>query len=203
VAPAARQGGTANPPSGEVCLARRLNAPLGRGPPHLRAQRPLRRGPPRSRAPACSHRPRSCPRVQAFNALTPQDARHDPDTPRNHAPVLFHRLPGEGLPRHCVTLCDETGVSPVYCTTYSCTADAPSPRRGADGTLEYFFRDYTGLRCDVRPAGAVFPIAVSPVRSSPPLQRHAGHCDDIPDVVGAHGDGTSPRLPPRRVRTPR
>jgi hypothetical protein len=71
----------------------------------------------------------------------------------------------------------------------------PSPRRGAGGTLESFSRDYIGLRLDVRPAGAVFPVAVSPVRPSPPLQCHAGHCDDIPDVVGTHGDGTSPCLP--------
>jgi hypothetical protein len=27
--------------------------------------------------------------------------------------MLFHRLPGEGHPRHCVALCDEAGVSPV------------------------------------------------------------------------------------------
>jgi hypothetical protein len=26
---------------------------------------------------------------------------------------LFHRLPGEGHPRHCLALCDEAGVSPV------------------------------------------------------------------------------------------
>jgi 3,4-dihydroxy-2-butanone 4-phosphate synthase len=27
--------------------------------------------------------------------------------------VLFHRLPRQGHPRHCVTLCGEAGVSPV------------------------------------------------------------------------------------------
>jgi hypothetical protein len=63
---------------------------------------------------------------------------------------------------------------------------------GASGTLECFSRDYTWLLHDVRLAGAVFPIAVSPVRPSPPLQRHTGHCDDIPDTVGVRGDGTSP-----------
>jgi hypothetical protein len=80
-------------------------------------------------------------------------------------------------------------------------ANAPSPQRGAGGTLKYLFRDYTGLRRDVRPAGAVFPVSVSPVRPSPPLQRHAGHCDDISDAVGVHGDGASPRPPLCRVRT--
>jgi hypothetical protein len=69
---------------------------------------------PRSDAlPGWPSHPRSCPRLRAFNALTPQDARHDPDTPGNHAPVLLHRLPREGHPCHCVALCGEAGVSPV------------------------------------------------------------------------------------------
>jgi hypothetical protein len=81
--------------------------------------------------------------------------------------------------------------------------NVPSPRRGGgSGTLECFSRDFTGLHRDVAPAGAVFPVAVSPVRPSPPLQRHAGHYDDIPDAVGAHGDGTSPCLTLCLVRIP-
>jgi hypothetical protein len=62
----------------------------------------------------------------------------------------------------------------------------------AGSTLEYLFRDYTGPRYDVGPAGSVIPIAVNPVRSSLPLQRHAGHCDDIPDAVGVRRDKMSP-----------
>jgi hypothetical protein len=86
-------------PSGEVRLARGLNTPSGevrlaRGHLHARS-------------------PRSCPRVPAFNAPTPQDAHHDPNMPGNRVPVLFHRLPGGGHPRHCVALCDEAGVSSV------------------------------------------------------------------------------------------
>jgi hypothetical protein len=50
--------------------------------------------------------------------------------------------------------------------------------------------------------GAAIPVAVSPVRPSPPLQRHAGYYNDIPDAVGVHGDGTSPCLPLCLVRTP-
>jgi hypothetical protein len=138
VAPVARQGGTADDPSGGVRLARGLAAPTKRNPPRSRPQRPLRRGLPRSRARSSlgrgpprsraqhplgedrlarghlyARRPRSCPRVRAFNAPTPQDARHDPDTPGNRVPVLFHRLPGGRHPRRCVALCDEAGVSPV------------------------------------------------------------------------------------------
>jgi hypothetical protein len=178
---------------------RHSGTPLESGLPRSRAQRPLRRGPPRSRAqrpldevrPARGHlhalRPRSCPRVWAFNALTPQDARHDRDTPGNRVPALFHRLPGGGHPRHCVTLCDETRVSPVTLCRQPRTVNTSSPRRGAGGTLEYLFRDYAGPRRDVRPAGAVFPVAVNPVRPSPPLPHHTGHCDDIPMLLECTG----------------
>jgi hypothetical protein len=39
--------------------------------------------------------------------------RHDSDAPGNHVPVLFHRLPGGGHPRHCGTLCGEASASPA------------------------------------------------------------------------------------------
>jgi hypothetical protein len=57
---------------------------------------------------------------------------------------------------------------------------------------ECFFYNYTKLRHDVKPVGTVFSVAVNPVGPSPPLQRHAGYNDEIPNVVGAHGDRTSP-----------
>jgi hypothetical protein len=75
-------------PSCEVRLARGLSTPSGgvcfaRGRPH-----------------ACSY-----PRVRAFNALTPQDAHHDSNTPGNHAPVLFCQLPrGNPSPPLCSTV---------------------------------------------------------------------------------------------------
>jgi hypothetical protein len=132
-----RLGGTAERPSSKVRLARGLRAPSGgvrlarglnaprAGSASLEGSTPPRRGPPRSRAQrpldedrlARGHlhtrRPRSCPRVRAFNALTSQDAHHDPDTPGDRVPALFHQLPGEGHPRHCVAMCDEASVSPV------------------------------------------------------------------------------------------
>jgi hypothetical protein len=61
------------------------------------------------------------------------------------------------------------------------------PRRGD----KYFFHVYTGLHRDVRPVGTVFPVAIGPVRPSPPLQHHSGHCSAIPDAVKAHRDRTS------------
>jgi hypothetical protein len=50
--------------------------------------------------------------------------------------------------------------------------------------------------------GKAIPVVVSPVRPSPSLQRHAAHCNDIPDTVGAHGDRTSPCLALCLVWTP-
>jgi hypothetical protein len=92
--------------------------------------------------------------------------------------------------------------APRHSAAYFRTANALSPRRGADGTLECFFYDYAGLRRDVRPVGTVLSVTISPVRPSLPLQRHAGHCDDIPDAIRSHGDRTSPRPPLSLVRTP-
>jgi hypothetical protein len=77
--------------------------------------------------------------------------------------------------------------TPRHCAAYSRTANAPSPRRGAGGTLECLFRDYTGPRRDIRTAGAVLPVAVSPVRPSPPLLHHAEHCEDIPMLLECTG----------------
>jgi hypothetical protein len=77
--------------------------------------------------------------------------------------------------------------APWRCAAYPHTPNASSPRRGAGGTLECLFRDYTGPRRDVRPARAVFPVAVNPVRPSPPLPRHAEHCDNIPMLLECTG----------------
>jgi hypothetical protein len=123
VAPTARQGGTVDAPSGEVRLARGLNAPSGRihlargintpsgevllarglnapsGEVRLAREPSAPSGEVRlARGHLRARRHRSCPRLQALNALTPQDERHDPDTPGNHAPALFHRLPGKAIP---------------------------------------------------------------------------------------------------------
>jgi hypothetical protein len=67
------------------------------------------------------------------------------------------------------------------------TANTPRPRRGAGDTLEYLLRAYTGPRRDVRPAGSVIPVAVDPVRPSPPLPHHARHCGDTPTLLGRTG----------------
>jgi hypothetical protein len=109
---AARQGGTTERPLERGLPRSRAECPLGWGPPRSRAARPLGWGLPRSRAPSSTAPPLLLTRA-GINALTPQDARHDPDAPGNHASALLHRIPEEGHPRHCVTLCGEAGVSSV------------------------------------------------------------------------------------------
>jgi hypothetical protein len=97
--------------------------------------------------------------------------------------------------------CQLRGIVPptfVRLTRRALEGGTAEPSNGG----ECFFYDYTGLHRDVRPAGTVFSVAISPMRPSPPLQRHAGHCDDIPDAVEAREDGTSPRPPLCLVRPP-
>jgi hypothetical protein len=98
-----------NAPSGRVRLARGLSAPSG----GVRLARGLNTPSARtvSLEGTCTHVVRAPAPVRAFNALTPQDPRHNPDTPRNRVPALFHRLPGGGHPRHYVALCNEARVS--------------------------------------------------------------------------------------------
>jgi hypothetical protein len=80
--------------------------------------------------------------------------------------------------------CAKRSVSALWhCAGHFCVANTSSPRRGAAEPSkggECFFYDYTGLRHDVRPARTVFSIAVSPVRPSPPLQRH---CNATPGTA--------------------
>jgi hypothetical protein len=134
---------------------------------------------------------------EPFNALTPAGLRHDPDAPGNHALALFHRTPGvRPSPPLYGTVrrgwCQLRGtVSPTFLrlTRRALEGGRRNPRRGD----KYFFHVYTGLHREVRPAGTIFSIAISPVRPSPPLQRHSVHCSVIPDAVKVHGDRTSPR----------
>jgi hypothetical protein len=58
---------------------------------------------------------------------------------------------------------------------------------GASDTLEFLLCAHAGPRHDVRPAGSVIPVTVRPVRPSPPLLHHAGHCGDIPTLLGRAG----------------
>jgi hypothetical protein len=131
--------------------------------------------------------------VRAFNTLTRLGI-----TPRCCSTDSL----GEAIPATVYPRAVRPVSAPRHCAAYHCMANAPSPQRGGGGTLECSFRDYTGLRHDVGPAGAAIPVVVSPMRSSPSLQRHAVYCNGTPDAVGAHGGRTSPYLPLYLVRAP-
>jgi hypothetical protein len=131
-------------------------------------------------------------RVRTFNALTTAGRRHH--APGTHAPALSHQLPRGTHPRYCGGLCDTAGVSPMTLRSYSCTANAPCPRRGAGCTLETLSREPAGPNHDGRPAGrhphhcwsrAAAPVLAAP---RPALLRPLWRCR-------ARGEGTPPRSP--------
>jgi hypothetical protein len=159
----------------------------GRGPPRSRPERPLGRGPPRSMPPRMRH-PRSCSHVRAFNAPTAPRPRRTwesrpgaiPPTPWGKpSPPLYNTVR-----RGQCQLRDTVPPTFVRLTRRALEGGTAEPSNGG----KCFFYDCTGLHRDVRPAGTVLSVAISPVRSPPPLQHHAGHCDDIPNAVEVHGD---------------
>jgi hypothetical protein len=179
-----------NAPSGEACLARGLNAPSGevrlaRGLNTSSGEARLDRGLNVSsgevrlaRGPLHARHRRSCSRARAFNALTPRDCATTLARLRITPRCCSTDSLGKTIPatiQHCA---ERPMSAPWHCAAYFRTANALSPRRGPaepSNGGECFFYDYTGLLHDVRPAGMVFSIAASPVRPSPPLQRHAGY----------------------------
>jgi hypothetical protein len=102
-------------------------------------------------------------------------------------------------------LCGTVSPSFVRLTRRAPEGGRRNPRRWD----KYFFHVYIGLHRDVRPAGTVFSVAISPVRRSPPLQRHSGHCSERHPrhYEGARGqDIATPATVPRtasRQRHPR
>jgi hypothetical protein len=89
------------------------------------------------------------------------------------------------------------GVSPVTLCRPLFYGRRAAPSKEDGGTLEggdkRLFHASPGLRRDVRLAGLVTSVTISPVRPSPPPWRHHGHCSAILDDVEARGGGTSPR----------
>jgi hypothetical protein len=82
---------------------------------------------------------------------------------------------GKTIPATVHHYAEKPVLAPWPCAAYFCTANTSNPQRGTAEPSKgnkYFFYFYTGLHRDVRPAGMVFSVAISPVRPSPPLQRH-------------------------------
>jgi hypothetical protein len=124
--------------------------PLEQAPPRSRVCPALDRGPPRSRAP----RTRAPAPVRGH--LTPWH-RRDSAIMRPGLAPRYHRTnsPG-GSPSPSLWgggLCNAAGASPVTPTACSGTANAPSPRKGADCTLDLLSCDLAGLGEGARPVG--------------------------------------------------
>jgi hypothetical protein len=97
---------------------------------------------------------------------------------------------GQQLPR------DTMSPTPVRPMRRTLEKGRRSPRREDERLLHA----RAGLRCDVRPVGAVTSVAIGPVRLSPPSRCHPGHCLTILDTLEACGDGTPPCRLLRLVR---
>jgi hypothetical protein len=71
---------------------------------------------------------------------------------------------------------------------------APLERRRRNPQKRYgrLPRAHAGQRRDIKPMERISPVTSGPVRPSPPLCYHPGHCSTIPGAVGAPDDKTSP-----------
>jgi hypothetical protein len=103
---------------------------------------------------------------------------------------------GKTIPAAVQHYAERPVSAPWHCATYFCTAKTSSPRRGTAKPSKgnkYFLYVYIGLHRDVRPTGTVFSVAISPVRPSPPLQRHCnatlGTASTSPTLLRRTGTG--------------
>jgi hypothetical protein len=122
--------------------------------------------------------------------------------PRNHAPALLRQLPWRGHPHHCATLCGAVSNNPVALCHPLPYGRRIAPSRRDDRALERKTNNYATSvqvqRRDARPAGSVTPIAIGPVRLSPPsqvpsqpLHHHPQHCGSV-----RRRDGATPATVP-------
>jgi hypothetical protein len=78
-----------------------------------------------------------------------------------------------------------TSVRPARCTL---ERGRRNPRKG----YGHLPRTHAEQRRDIRRAERVSPVTLGPVRPSPPLCNHPGHCSAIPGAVGTRDDKTPP-----------
>jgi hypothetical protein len=90
---------------------------------------------------------------------------------------------GKTIPATVQHYAERPVSAPWPCAAYFCTANTSSPQRGTvepSKRNKYICYVYTGLHRDVRPAGKVFSVTISPVRPSAPLQCH---CNATPGTA--------------------
>jgi hypothetical protein len=188
--------------------------PLGKSPPRSRVGRPLGRNfaslegstPPRANLRLARGRPKLAdsaptPPTRALNALTRRERPGQRWIPATPAP--WHRL---GIvSQRCSTNPPCAGaVRQGWCQirdTVPTTLVRP-PRRTPRGRTAEPSKEVrmptprSGRTMSWRQAsGACLLRHLRPVRPSPPLCRHPGHCSAIPGTVGPRDGGTSPHQP--------
>jgi hypothetical protein len=91
--------------------------------------------------------------------------------------------PGEAIPA-TVRFCAVRPVSALrHYATHSCTVGVPHPRKRTVEPSKGDERLFCARMGPCRDVGRVPYITIIPVRPSPPLQRHPGHCSAIPGTA--------------------
>jgi hypothetical protein len=107
--------------------------------------------------------------------------------------------PYEAIPGTVREMCGKAGVNSVtLCRPLLYGLYVAPLERGRRNPRKRYGRQpctRAGRRCDVRPVEHASSVTSGPVRASPLLCYHPGHCSTIPDAVGARDDKTPPHLP--------
>jgi hypothetical protein len=114
----------------------------------------------------------------------------------NRIPALFRQPALCGHHSTVRELCGKAGVNSVtlcHLLSYDLhVAPLEGGRRNPRKRYGCLPRARAGRCRDIKPAGHVFSVTSAPVRPSPPLCRHPGHCSAIPGTVGLRDGETSP-----------
>jgi hypothetical protein len=117
--------------------------------------------------------------------------------PGNHIPTQFRQPSCAAIPGTVRELCGKAGVnSMALCRPLLYGLHIEPLERGWRNPRKRHERQpctRAGRRRDVAPVERVSSITFGPVRPSPPLCHHLGHCCTILGAVGARDDETLPR----------
>jgi hypothetical protein len=123
--------------------------------------------------------------------------------PRRPSDTTWESYPSVVPPTRAVrpspALCGKAGVnSTTLCRPLPYRLHIVPLKRGRWNprkAYSHLLRTRLGRRRDVRLARRVSSVTSGPVRPSPPLCHHLGHCSIIPGTVEARDDGTPPHPP--------
>jgi hypothetical protein len=120
--------------------------------------------------------------------------------PRRPSDIAWESYPGAIPPTRAVRgLCGKAGVnSTTLCHPFPYRLHIAPLERGRWNPRKAYgclLRTRLGRCRDVRPTRRASSVISGPMRPSPPLCRHPGHCSVIPSTVEARDDGTPPHPP--------